>query len=92
MKLKFSVHNHDGAGKNIPFDLEVEHSNNYIKQGINHLGVNLTKNAVSRFARAEKPVREIIFKIDKSIQYACRSGVRAERFPKTDFDSIKEVS
>ena len=66
-----TVNNRGGAGKNIPFDLEVEHSNNYIKQGINHLGVNLTENAVSRVARAEKPVREIIFKVDKSIQHAC---------------------
>ena len=83
-----TVNNRGGAGKNIPFDLEVEHSNNYIKQGINHLAVNLTENAVSRVARAEKPVREIIFKVDKSIQYACRSGFHVERFPKTDFDAI----
>ena len=83
-----TVNNRGGAGKNIPFDLEVEHSNNYIKQGINHLGANLTESTVSRVAKAEKPVREIIFKTDKSIQFACRPDFHVEHFPKTDFDAI----
>ena len=83
-----TVNNRGAAGKNIPFDLEVEHSNNYIKQGINYLGVNLTESTVSRVAKAEKPVREIIFKTDKSIQFACRSGFHVEHFRKTDFDAI----
>ena len=83
-----SVNNRGGAGKNIAFDLEVEHSNNYIKQGINHLGVNVTERAVTRIARAEKSVREIIFKVDSSIQYASPSGKHVEHFPQSDFEAI----
>ena len=37
------VNNHGGLGRNIPFDFEVEHHNNHIKQGIANLGVNETE-------------------------------------------------
>ena len=63
-----SVNNHGGIGMNIPFDLEVDHSNNYIKQGIGNLGVNEMENAVTRMARAEKPARSVLKMIDKSLQ------------------------
>ncbi len=53
-----SVNNHGGLGMNIPLDLEVEHSNNYVKQGIRNLGENVTESAVTRIPRAEKAVRE----------------------------------
>ena len=69
-----TVNNRGGLGSNIPFDLEVEHSNNYIKQGIVHLGVNVTESAVTRIAKAEKPAREVFGKIDKSLQRPVRSG------------------
>ena len=53
------ANNKGGLGMNIPLDLAVEHSNNLLKQGINHLGVNLTENAVARISKArssdEKP-------------------------------------
>lgn len=39
---------------NIFFDLEVEYSNNYIKQGINNLGVNVIEYVVIRIVRVEK--------------------------------------
>ena len=76
---------------NIPFDLEVEHSNNYIKQGIGNLGVNVTENAVTRISRAEKAVWEIIYKFDKSLRRAVRSGKHVEQFPKKDFDEIVKL-
>ena len=83
-----SVNNHGGIGMNIPFDLEVEHSNNYIKQGIGNLGVNVTENAVTRIARAEKPARSVLKMIDKSLQCSVRSGKHVSRFPYKDFDEL----
>lgn len=74
-----TVNNHGGLGKNIPHDLEVEHSNNYNKQGFGNLGVNLTEKAVTRICRAEKPVRGLIGKVDKSLQRFIRSGKHVQR-------------
>ena len=62
-----TVNNHGGLGKTIPHDLEVEQSNNYNKQGFGNLRVNLTEKAVTRICRAEKPVRGLIGKVDKSL-------------------------
>lgn len=35
-----TVNNHGGAGRNVPFDLEVEHSNKHLKQGIRNLDLS----------------------------------------------------
>ena len=43
-----SVNNRGGSGKNVPIDLEIEHDNNSIKEGIRKLGPNLTRAAVTR--------------------------------------------
>ena len=67
-----SVNNHGGLGLNIPFDLEVEHSNHYLKQGIAKLGVNVTESAVTRIAKGEKAAREIFSRVDKNLQRAVR--------------------
>ena len=83
-----SVNNHDGLGRNIPFDLEVEHSNNHIKQGIANLGVNVTENAVTRIARAEKPSRAVFGKMDRSLQRSVRSGKHVAQFPVKDLDEL----
>ena len=69
-----TVNNRDGLGSNIPFDLELQHSNNYIKQRIVHLDVNVTESVVTRIAKAEKPARELFGKIDNSLQHPVRSG------------------
>ena len=47
-----TVNNPDGIGKNIPLDLCVGHSNNYIKQATKNLGPNITEQAVSAMQRA----------------------------------------
>lgn len=82
------VNNHGQTGMNIPFDLEVEHSNNYIKQGIHHLGVNVTKSAVTRISRAEKAVREVINKVDRGLHAAVSSSGHSQRSPKTDLEIV----
>ena len=83
-----SVNNHGGSGMNIPFDLEVEHSNNHIKQGIKNLGVNVTENAVTRIARAEKPARTVFWNIDRSLHRSVRSGKHVATFPVKDLDEL----
>ena len=83
-----SVNNHGGFGSNIPFDLEVEHSNNYIKQGIVNLGVNVTETAVTRIAKAEKPAREVFETIDRSLQRPVCSGKQTACFPVKDMEDI----
>ena len=83
-----SVNNHGGFGLNIPFDLEVEHSNHYIKQGIAKLGVNVSESAVARIAKAEEAAREIFSRVDKNLQRAVCSGKHIARFPDKDMDDI----
>ena len=83
-----TVNNHGGLGNNIPHDLEVEHSNNFNKQGYCNLGVNLSEKAVSRICHAEKPVRTISGKMDKLLQRFVRSGKHVQRFPVADMDVL----
>ena len=83
-----SVNNHGGPGRNIPNDLEVEHSNNYIKQGMANLGVNVNEKAVTRIARAENPVRKIMGKIDGTLHRSLRSGKHIQTFPTGDLDEL----
>ncbi|CAB3978210.1 Hypothetical predicted protein [Paramuricea clavata] len=83
-----SVNNHGGMGMNIPLDLEVEHSNNYVKQGIRNLGANVTESAVTRISRAEKAVRGVINKVDRGLHCAVSSGKHSERSQKSDLEMI----
>ena len=55
-------------------DLDVEHSNNFIKQGIKNLGPNVTEKAILRFSCAETAVTSIFDNLDKSVQRIARSG------------------
>lgn len=88
-----TVNNHGGLGKNISHDLEVEHSNNFNKQGYGNLGVNLTEKAVTRICQAEKPVKAVIGKVDQLLQRFIRSGRHVQRFPVVDLDElVKKLS
>lgn len=68
-----SINNTCQKGSNIPLDLDVEHSNNFIKQGIKNLGPNVTEKAISRFSRAETATTTILDNLDKSVQRVRRS-------------------
>lgn len=83
-----TVNNHGGHGKNIPHDLEVEHSNNYNKQAYGNLGMSLTEKAVTRISQAEKPVKGVIGKVDKLLLRSIRSGKHVQRFPVVDLDEL----
>ena len=82
------VNNHGGPGKNIPHDLEVEHSNNYNKQRISNLGVNVNEKSVTRISRAEQPAREITSKVERSLHQFVRSGKHVQHFPTGDLDEL----
>ena len=45
------VNNRGGHGNNIPANLEVEHSNKFIKAAIKNLGPDITEKAVKVLAR-----------------------------------------
>lgn len=69
-----SVNNNGVIGKNIPLDLDVEHSNNYLKQAIKNLGPNLTEKAVSRICKSEKGIRKITQSLDETLKQARDPG------------------
>ena len=83
-----SVNNKGGLGMNIPLDLAVEHSNNFLKQAINHLGVNLTENAVTRISKAEAPTRGVMDNIDRDLKRIRRSGKHKKKSSVTDMDVL----
>lgn len=73
---------------NIFFDLEVEYSNNYIKQGINNLGVNVIEYVVIRIVRVEKFIRIVFWNIDRSLQRLVRLGKYVVIFFVKDLDEL----
>jgi hypothetical protein len=83
-----SVNNKGGLGMNIPLDLAVEHSNNFLKQSINHLGVNLTENAVTRISKAEAPMRGVMDNIDRDLKRIRRSGKHKKKSSVTDMNVL----
>ena len=73
-------------------DLEVEHSNKHVKQGIRNLGVNVTEPAITRIAKAERSVRGIVDNVDKSLHRAIRSGKPSINSSTADLDElVKEL-
>lgn len=84
------ANNHSGSGKNVPLDLEVEHDNNAIKEGIRKLGPNLTRAAVSRCARMLPVARGTVHNVARECNLMKRSG---KHFVKTTRnDLIKLVN
>ena len=69
-----SVNNRGGSGKNVPIDLEIEHDNNSIKEGIRKLGPNLTRAAVTRTARMLPVARGVVHNVSQECSLMKRSG------------------
>ena len=83
-----SVNNHNKKGTNIPLDLDVEHSNNFIKQAIKNLGPNVTENAISRISNSETATRTIIDRLDDAIIRVARSGKHGHSSDDTDLEEL----
>ena len=75
-------------GSNIPLDLDVEHSNNFIKQGIKNPGPNVTGKTISRFSRAETATTTILNNLDKCVQRVARSGRHATSSDSKDLQQL----
>lgn len=83
-----SVNNTCQKGKNIPLDLDVEHSNNFIKQGIKNLGPNVTEKAILRISRAETATRTIMDNLDDNVQRFARSGRHSQSSTEKDLQEL----
>ena len=69
-----SVNNKGGRGKNIPLDLEVEHSNLFNKAAIRNLGANVTEKAVQRIGFSEGGTANMTASVDESLNRLIGSG------------------
>ena len=74
-----SVNNHGVAGCNVPLVLDLEHDNNYIKEGNKKMGRNLTTTAVTRNCHCCKVAREIIEQYDLECKIRKRSGKHVQK-------------
>ena len=84
-----SVSNHGDRGKNVPTDLEVEHDNNSIKEGMKKLGTNLTHAAaVTRVARMLPVARATVLNVSKECNLMERSG---KHFVKTTRNDLIRI-
>ena len=68
------VNNKGGRGKNIPLDLEVEHSNLLNKAAIRNLGANVTEKAVQRISCSEGGTANMTASVDESLNRLIGSG------------------
>ena len=66
-------------GNNIALDLDVEHSNNFLKQGIKNLGPNLSERAVRKVCNPEDAARTILRKVDQGISHATGASSHSSR-------------
>ena len=83
-----TINNSGGHGKNISLDLNVEHSNNYIKQAVKNVRPNLSDKAVNRICYAEKGVKSLLAQIDESIETISGSGEHACCSVQQDLDGL----
>jgi hypothetical protein len=77
-----------GIGQNIPLDLDMEHSNRFLKQAIKNLGPNVTEKAVQRISHAEKDTRKLLKKLDDSLQRVPDSGRHTHSATEKDLDVL----
>ena len=85
-----SVNNHGILGKNIPLDLEVEHSNHYLKQAVKNLGPNVSPASISRICKSEKCARTIINTLQESVKKCFKSGKHTNKNTDEDLKTIVE--
>ena len=82
------VNTRGGHGNNIPADLEVEHSNKFIKSAIKNLGPNITEKAVKRISKAENGVRNLSEDFDRNLNRVRGCGKRTSSSTDSDLDEL----
>ena len=83
-----SVNTSGGVGKNVPLDLDVEHSNRFLKQSIKNLGPNITEKAISRICHAEAGARCITDNIDTCVRKITMSGKHTQSSVEKDLMTL----
>lgn len=83
-----TVNTFGGIGRNVPLDLDMEHSNRFIKQAIKNLGPNVTEKAVERICHAERDMRKLMKRLDDSLQRVTDSGRHTRSDTERDLDTL----
>lgn len=83
-----TVNTFGGTGRNVPLDLDMEHSNRFLKQAIKNLGPNVTEKAVKRICHAERDMRKLLKRLDHSLQRVTDSGRHTHSDTERDLDTL----
>lgn len=83
-----SINNQCGKGCNIPHDLEVEHSNRFIKGSAKNVGPNLTDRAVQCICQAESGARSLTGNVNQGLNSIRGSGKHTHSSPENDVDEL----
>ena len=83
-----TVNNSGTRGANIPLDEDMEHSNNFIKQGIKNLGPNVSEKAVLHLSFSQSSTSAILQKLDKTVQRMTRSGGHSAGSSERDLEEL----
>ena len=75
-------------GRNIPFDLHMEHLNRMVKTIITGLGANKTKEAIVRCSKAVGSIDEVLQQYDKCNNVTSPSGAHRKPPSKKELDII----
>jgi hypothetical protein len=83
-----SINNHGKKGYNIPLDEATEHSNKFVKQGIENLGPNISEAGVARICKCESATRSILDNLDESISRHKHSGKHSKPSSSMDLQEL----
>ena len=89
-KCNRSVNRHSSPGKNVPYDLDLQHDNNHLKEAMRKLGPNISESSVSRICGSLKIARETIENISRECHVMKRSGKHFVASAKKDYGKLVE--
>ena len=69
-----TVNNRGGPKRNVSLDLDLEHENNFLKQGIRNLGPNVHAGPMRRICCAQKVTKTVLRNYDYECQIIRKSG------------------
>lgn len=82
------VNTKGGRGNNIPHDLEVEHSNCFIKGSARNLGPNMTEKAVERICHSESGSRTMSINVNQCLNSIRGSGRHTSSSLENDLEEL----
>lgn len=87
-----TVNNTSKKGTDIPTDEDTEHRNNFIKQGIQNLGPNVTENAVSQLSYSGSPTTSTLRNLDETIKRMLWSGKHSAGSLERDLNELAKTA